>query len=107
MFNNNNNNYLFFGSVRANTSPDLDQEDAGQQEGEGHGHAVILLDGPAAAEEGHEEDDAADDDEHHGGVEELVPEEVEVLAVGGLDHAAGDDQYQTGELKVKNTIFNI
>ena len=59
---------------------------------------MVLLDRPAAPEEGDEEDDAADDDEEDGGVEELVPEEVEVLGVGTLDHSAHHYQEKARKL---------
>ena len=92
---------LMFESVGGNTRTDLHQEDDAEEDGEGEGHAVVLLDGAAAPEEGHEEDDAADDDEEDGGGEELVPEEVEVLAVGALHHAARHDQEQARQLTWK------
>ena len=65
---------------------------------------MVLLDGAAAAEEGDEEDDAADDDEEDGRVEELVAEEVEVLAVHALDHAASHDQAQARELEATEGV---
>ena len=85
--------------VSSNPSSDLHEEDDAQEDGEGEGHAVVLLDGAAAAEEGDEEDDAADDDEEDGRVEELVAQEVEVLAVHPLDHATSHDQAQARELE--------
>ena len=59
---------------------------------------MVLLDRAAAAEEGDEEDDAADNDKEDGRVEELVPEEVEVLRVSTLDHSSSHNQEQAGEL---------
>ena len=94
-------------SVGGNTRADLHQEDDAEEDGEGEGHAVVLLDGAAAPEEGHEEDDAADDDEEDGGGEELVPEEVEVLAVGALHHAARHDQEQARQLTRKQSMRRI
>ena len=61
---------------------------------------MVLLDRPAATEEGNEEDDAADDDEEDGGVEELVPEEVEVLGVGTLDHSPHHYQEKARKLRI-------
>ena len=61
---------------------------------------MVLLDRPAATEEGNEEDDAADDDEEDGGVEELVPEEVEVLGVGTLDHSTHHYQEKARKLRI-------
>ena len=81
----------------------LEEEYEGEEHGEGDGHAVVFLDGAAAAEEGDEEDDAADDDEEDGRVEELVAEEVQVLAVHALDHAARHDQAQARELEERKT----
>lgn len=83
--------YLWSHGVCANAGPQLDEEDEAEQDGEGHGHAVVLLDGPAAPEEGHEEDDAANDDEEDRRVEEAAAEKVQVLAVDALDHGPGDD----------------
>ena len=40
----------------------------------------VHLNGPAAAEEGDKEDDATDHDKKDRGVEELIPQEVQVLA---------------------------
>ena len=62
--------------VGRDTRSDLHEEDDPQEDGEGEGHAVVLLDGPAAPEESDKEDDAADDDEEDRGGEELVPQEV-------------------------------
>ena len=61
---------------------------------------MVLLDRPAAPEEGDKEDDAADDDEEDGGVEELVPEEVEVLGVGALDHSPYHYQEKARKLRI-------
>ena len=86
--------------ISRNACADLHEEDDAHEDGEGGGHAVVLLDRAAAAEEGDEEDDAADDDEEDGGVEELVPEEVEVLGVGTLDHSPY--HYQEKARKLRN-----
>ena len=87
-----------FEFVSSNSCPDLHQEDDAQKDGEGEGHAVVLLDGATTPEEGHEEDDAAHDDQEHGGGEELVPEKVEILGVGSLNNSSGDNQEQPREL---------
>ena len=84
--------------VSSNSCPDLHQEDDAQEDGEGEGHAVVLLDGAATPEEGHEEDDAAHDDQEHGGGEELVSEKIEILGVGSLNNSSGDNQEQPREL---------
>ena len=85
--------------VGRDTCSDLHEEDDPEEDGEGEGHAVVLLDGSAAPEEGHKEDDAADDDEEDRRGEELVAQEVEVLAVGSLDHSASHYEEQPGQLK--------
>ena len=80
--------------VGRDTCTDLHEEDDPEEDGEGEGHAVVLLDGSAAPEESNKEDDAADDDEEHRSGEELVSQEVEVLAVSSLDHAASHYEEQ-------------
>ena len=80
--------------VGRNTCSDLHKEDNPEEDGEGEGHAVVLLDGPAAPEESDKEDDAADDDEEDRGGEELVPQEVQVLAISSLDHPASHYEEQ-------------
>ena len=84
--------------VSSDPSPDLHEEDDAQEDGEGEGHAVVLLDGTATPKEGNEEDDAAHDDQEHGGGEELVSEEVEILGIGALNNSSRDNQEQTREL---------
>ena len=86
---------------------ELHQEDDGQEDGEGHGHAEVFLDGPATPEEGDEEDHAADHHKEDRGVEELAAEKVDVLAVDALDHGTGDDKDQTGQLEMENMGTNV
>ena len=74
--------YLGLQFVGGDTCPDLHQEDDAEEDGEGEGHAVVLLDGTTTAEEGDEEDDASDNDEEDRNGEEPVAEEVQVLTVG-------------------------
>ena len=78
--------YLGLQFVGGNTRPDLHHEDDAEEDGEGEGHAVVLLDGSTASKEGYEEDDATDDDEEDRSGEELVTEEVQVLTIGSLDY---------------------
>ena len=85
--------------VGRDTCSDLHEEDDPQEDGEGEGHAVVLLDGSATSEESHKEDDAADNDEEDRSGEELVAQKVEVLAVGSLDNPASHYEEQPGELK--------
>lgn len=85
--------------ISGNSGTKFDQEDESQQHSEGHSHAVVLPHGSAAAEEGHSEDDASDHDEKDRGVEELIAQEVQVLAVHALDDSSGDDQRQTRNLE--------
>ena len=85
--------------VGRDTCSDLHEEDNSEEDGEGEGHAVVLLDGSTAPEESHKEDDAADDDEEDRRGEELVAQEVEVLAVGSLDNSASHYEEQPGQLK--------
>ena len=84
--------------VSSNPCPDLHEEDDAQEDGEGEGHAVVLLDGTATPEEGNEEDDAAHDDQEHGGGEELVTEKIEILGVGSLNNSSSHNQEQPREL---------
>ena len=99
--------HLLAHHVRPDACAQLQQEYEGEEHGEGDGHAVVLLDGAAAAEEGDEEDDAADDDEEDGRVEELVAQEVEVLTVHALDHAARHDQAEAGELQKDRVSYQL
>ena len=78
--------YLGLQCVGGDTHPDLHQEDDAEEDGEGEGHAVVLLDGSTASKEGYEEDDATDDDEEDRSGEELVTKEVQVLTVCSLDY---------------------
>ena len=87
--------YLGLQFVGGDTCPDLHQEDDAEEDGEGEGHAVVLLDGTTAAEERDEEDDASDNDEEDRSGEELVAEEVQVLTVGSLDDTSSHDQEQS------------
>ena len=87
--------YLGLQFVGGNTRPDLHHEDDAEEDGEGEGHAVVLLDGTTAPEEGDEEDDASDNDEEDRSGEELVAEEVQVLTVGSLDDTSSHDQEQS------------
>ncbi len=88
--------------VNGDGAADLHDEDDAEEDGEGDGHALVLLDGAAAAEEGHDEDEEAHADDQEGRVQEVVAQEVQVLPVRALDHGAGDDQHQTGQLLKKN-----
>ena len=56
---------LAFQFVGSNSSTYLHQEDDAKQEGEGEGHAVVLLDCSTTSKEGNKENDAANDDEKH------------------------------------------
>ena len=58
--------------VCGDTSPDLHEEYDPEEDGEGEGHAVVLLDGSATSEECNKENDAADNDEEYRSGEELV-----------------------------------
>ena len=87
--------YLGLQFVGGDTCPDLHQEDDAEEDGEGEGHAVVLLDGTTTPEEGDEEDDASDNDEEDRSGEELVTEEVQVLTVGSLDYTSSHDQEQS------------
>lgn len=58
--------------VGRNTCSDLHKEDNPEEDGEGEGHAVVLLDGSATSEECNKENDAADNDEEYRSGEELV-----------------------------------
>ena len=91
---------LRFEFISSNTCPNLHEEDDTEQNGEGEGHAVVLLDGPAAAKEGDEEDDTSHDDEEDWGREELVSKEVKILTVGPLDHTPCHNQEQARELEL-------
>ena len=48
--------------VSGDADSELDEEDASEEEREGEGHALVLLDGSAAAEEGDTENDQSDND---------------------------------------------
>ena len=85
--------------VCGDTSPDLHEEYDPEEDGEGEGHAVVLLDGSTAAKEGYEEDDATDDDKEDRSWEELVTEEVQVLTVGSLDNTSCNYEEQSWQLK--------
>ena len=87
--------------VRRDTRPDLHQENDAQQGGECEGHAVVLLNGTAAAEEGDEKDDAADNNKEYWSVEEAIAEKVKILTVRSLHYSACHDQEQTRELQGK------
>lgn len=92
------NTHIIPGGVGADPAADLDEEDDREEDGEGQGHAVGLLDRAAAPEEGDDEDEAAHGDQQDGRVEHLRAEKVEVLRVDALDHRAGDDQNQSCQL---------
>ena len=84
--------HLAFQFVGSNPSTYLHQEDDAQQEGEGEGHAVVLLDCSTTSKEGNEKDDAANNDKKHGGREESITKEIKVLAVSSLDNSTSDNE---------------
>ena len=78
--------------VGGNPGSNLHQEDDSQQDGEGEGHAVALLDCTAASEESNKENYASNNDEKDRSGEESISKEVQILAVSSLDNSSSDDE---------------
>ena len=75
--------------------PYLHQEDDAQQDGEGEGHAVVLLNSPTTTKESNEEDDAANNDEKHRSGEESITKKVKILTVSALNYTTSNNQKQS------------
>ena len=90
--------HLVPGMVDGDQGDHLYQEDCGEEYGEDPGETRALHDGATAAKEGDGEDCCTEYCEEDGGAEEGVREEVQVVAVGCLDHQAGQQEEQTGDL---------
>ena len=69
----------------------------------GDDHAVVFLEGAAAAEEADSEADDANDDDEDGCAVDSAAEEREVLAERRLKNGAADYEYQTHDLRIRTS----
>lgn len=62
---------------------------------------MVLLDGATTSEKCDEKYHTTNHDKQNRRIEESITQEIQIVAVNTLDHAASDDESQPGDLKKK------